>query len=107
MVAKGVAVVLAVGAGACALLALRQQRLQAAHELTQAQIRIREMDERLWLLRARIAQRVTPEHVHAMAASMGRLRPMIDSPALSPEPTLARIEETPAGEATLRTGVPR
>jgi hypothetical protein len=77
--AKCCAVILAIGVTACSLLALRQARLQAAHELAQTQLRIRALDEKLWVLRARIAGRVTPGDIEAMALNVGQLRPMIDA----------------------------
>jgi hypothetical protein len=75
--AKLAAVVLALGACGCTLLALRQSRLQVASEIAQTQIRINQEDERLWVLRARIAERVTPEQVEQMAQGVGPLRPLV------------------------------
>ncbi len=60
MFGKIVALILALGIVACALLAVRQGRIQAFHELTQTRLRIRVQDERLWELRTKIAARVTP-----------------------------------------------
>ena len=77
MFAKLVAVVVALGACGCMLLALRQSRLQVASEIAQTQIRINQEDERLWVLRAAIAERVTPERVEQLAASVGPLRPLV------------------------------
>lgn len=77
MFAKLVAVVVALGACGCTLLALRQSRLQVASEIAQTQIRINQEDERLWVLRARIAERVTPEQVEQMANLVGPLRPLV------------------------------
>lgn len=77
MFAKLVAVVVALGACGCTLLALRQSRLQVASEVAQTQIRINQEDERLWVLRARIAERVTPEQVEQMARTVGPLRPLV------------------------------
>lgn len=75
MFAKLVAVIFSIGICACALLAMRQSRLQAASEVAQAQLRISELDERLWMLRARIAEGVTPVQVERMAAGLGRMTP--------------------------------
>lgn len=87
MFAKIVALILALGIFACALLALRQARIQAFHELTQTRLRIRAQDERLWALRTQIASRVTPDHIHEMAAARRSLKPMIDERRTpSPEP---------------------
>jgi hypothetical protein len=89
--AKLVAVVLGLGACGCALLALRQSRLQVASELTQTQLRINGADERLWVLRARIGGRVTPEQVEQLAASIGPMRPMAQP---APPQTVAMQPET-------------
>jgi len=78
--AKLAAIILALGILGCTLLAMRQQRLQAAHELAEAQLRIRKSDEQLWLLRAQIARRLNPENIRDMAAGAGPLRPAASPP---------------------------
>jgi hypothetical protein len=83
--AKLVAVVLALGACACTLLALRQSRLEVASELAQTQLRIQQEDERLWVLRARIAERITPSEVERLAADIP-LRPLVDPVMAPPKP---------------------
>lgn len=88
MFAKICCVIVAVGAFGCALLALRQGRLQAASELTQAQLRISKLDHRLWTLRAEIAEATTPTAIERMAAGMGQFRPMVpDDGTVDPEVT--------------------
>jgi hypothetical protein len=52
-----------IGAG---LLSTRQSRLQAAHEVTAARLRIRDHDERLLTLRAQIAEHATPDAVRKL-----------------------------------------
>lgn len=49
--------------GATTLLSIRQERLQAAHELTRARLRILELDTRLLDVRRAIADRTTPDRV--------------------------------------------
>lgn len=64
------------GAG---LLSTRQSRLQAAHEVTAARLRIREHDERLLALRAQIAELVSPSAVREMidrSEGVGSLAPV-------------------------------
>lgn len=69
MVWKFAALIL-IGAGAGAsLLVVRQQRLQAVHEMTQAAERMIEMERTLWRLRTEIAARVTPQHLQSEYAS--------------------------------------
>ncbi len=80
MFAKLALLVVAIGAGGCSLLALRQQRLQVASELTRAQLRIQAADERLWELRARIALHTTPHFVRVMAHDLGPMKPVISIP---------------------------
>ena len=80
MFAKLAAIILALGILGCTLLAMRQQRLQAAHELAEAQLRIRKSDEQLWLLRAQIARRLNPENIRDMATGAGPLRPVASPP---------------------------
>ncbi len=63
MFAKLVALILAFGACGGGLLAMRQSRLQAAHELAEARLRIERHDLRVRELRAQIAERITPERV--------------------------------------------
>lgn len=85
MSAKIALLVMALGACACTLLAMRQSRLQVASELTQTQLRINAADERLWMLRARIGAEVSPERIEALAAELGELRPLAEPPIPKPE----------------------
>lgn len=88
MFAKIVALILSLGIVACALLAVRQARIQAFHELTQTRLRIKHQDEKILLLRTSIASLVTPEHVHEMAASARTLKPILDVPLPAPGTTV-------------------
>ncbi len=103
MFAKVVFILITLGACGCALLALRQDRMQVASELTQAQLRIHAEDEQLWALRADVARSVTPTNVEALASTLGELRPIVDipipgrTPAASPLlPIIARVNPEPA-----------
>jgi len=74
-------VVIGLGAASGTLLALRQQRLQAAHELAKAQLRIERQDEELWKVRARIAALVNPQNVEMMAGEIADLHALVpDAP---------------------------
>jgi hypothetical protein len=75
MFARLLVAIVVLGMLACALLALRHQRLQAASELAQAQLRIRGADDRLLDLRAAVAARITPQQVEVLASGVGSLRP--------------------------------
>ncbi|MFO0834202.1 MAG: hypothetical protein U0638_04470 [Phycisphaerales bacterium] len=88
MFAKLAAIILALGILGCTLLAMRQQRLQAAHELAESQLRIRKSDEQLWLLRAQIAHRLNPENIRELATGAGPLRPVASPPPPAEPPEL-------------------
>jgi hypothetical protein len=93
-------IVLIVSLGGCAavLLAARQARVQAAHDLAEARLRIVERDHELWRVRARIAARVTPQHVQQVAAALTPLKPI--APELDPAllPRDERIVQAPGIE---------
>jgi hypothetical protein len=79
---KIVAMIVAMGLCAAALLTVRQLRTQAAHELAQTRLRIMAQENELRRVKAQIAARVTPEHVKSMAGRIGSLKPVVsDSPA--------------------------
>ncbi|MBX3317097.1 MAG: hypothetical protein KF902_09580 [Phycisphaeraceae bacterium] len=78
MFGKIVALVLSLGIIACALLAVRQARIQAFHELTQTRLRIKRQDEQILAIRTRIATLVTPEHIHEIAAAASDLKPLLE-----------------------------
>lgn len=73
MFGKLVFLIVGVGVVAGVLLVNRQLRIQAAHELADAQRRVAQHDRTLWRLRAEIASRVTPQRVEAAASGLGRL----------------------------------
>lgn len=77
MFAKVVAIILSLGACAGVLLAARQARIQAAHDLAEARLRIVQRDQELWKFRARIATHVTPDRVQRLAAALTPLRPIV------------------------------
>lgn len=76
MFAKVVVLLVSMGLLAGALLANRQQRIQAAHDLADAQRRLSQHDRDLWRLRLEIAARVTPARVEAAANRLGTLVPI-------------------------------
>lgn len=67
------------------LLSLRHERVQALSELTQAQLRINRQDERLWMLRTQVAERITPPRIEALAAGLVDLQPIIPSKVFTPD----------------------
>lgn len=96
MFAKVAVLIIAIGLCACALLAARQLRIQAAHELAEARLRLMQRDNELWRLRAQIAARVTPEHVQALASRLNSLKPIAaDVPLVAPRGPLANAPQEP------------
>ena len=95
--------ILALASCACVLLATRQVRIQAAHELAEARRRIALLDNELYRLRAEIASEVAPQRIHESAAKLLTLKPTIDPrrPAADAEqaapasPVLAESTSTP------------
>jgi hypothetical protein len=93
--------VLIVSAGlcACALLAARQMRTQAAYELAQSRLRALRIDEDVARVRAVIATCVSPERVLEMAARVNPLKPLarehrpVEQPAQLPR--VARNDPAP------------
>lgn len=76
LVAK-LAVLLAAGAvTAGALLAVRQQRIMAAHDLIRAHNRMVQNDRALWRLRVEIGALLSPDRVEQLAGNLGPLRPI-------------------------------
>lgn len=90
--AKLVALILVLGASGGGLLAMRQSRLQSAHELAAARLRMREHEERLLRLRTEIIEETTPAAVGELVRveGVGPLEPAIDHvaefPVLVPGP---------------------
>lgn len=101
MLLKLCALIVAVAGCSTALLTVRQQRLEAAHEMARSVQRAQDLEEQLWRIRAVVAERVTPSRVRVMAASLGGLVPivphwcepdeMLDADAMARERALEEI----------------
>lgn len=101
MVAKLCTLILAAGLCAVMLLATRQQRLAAVHEMAMIQRRIHEHDRELYRQRIEIARRVLPQRVEALAAALGPLAPLgVDAVAALPVTALATRAGQPDADAT-------
>lgn len=96
MFARLVVLILGVGVIACGLLAARQVRTQAAHELAQARLRVMKLDSERAKLRSEIASRVTPDRIQEMASRLTPLKPIagefpapiqVPAPAPAPQPS--------------------
>jgi hypothetical protein len=94
--AKLVVLILSVGACACVLLAARQVRVQAAHDLADARLRVMQRDNELWELRARIASRVTPANIQRVAARISPLKPIGGEFWVDPASVVRRAAHQPS-----------
>lgn len=101
MAAKLCAVIMAMGVVAIVVLSLRQARLEAVHELAEAQKRFHQHDRDLYRLRAQIADAIRPDRVHTMAMALGTLHPIGIDPITPEGPALA--ENEPATDRAIRT----
>ena len=95
MFAKVAIVIVAAGLCASTLRAMRQARIQAAHELTAARLRAEDADEATRRLAIRIAALSTPEAIRHAAEGLGPMR----TPEPSPAP--AEFESVPSAPSTL------
>ncbi len=71
MFAKLLLIILVMGATACALLAIRQQRIETAHESALLHQRLLDGEQVLWKLRSEIAVRCQPDQVRLAMAGLG------------------------------------
>jgi hypothetical protein len=92
MFAKLAVLIVGIALTASCLLAARQMRTQAAHELAQARLRVMKLDNERWKLRSDIASRITPEHVQEMASRLSPLKPIAGE---FPAPPLAVAPPAP------------
>lgn len=87
MFAKLLFIILVVGATACALLVIRQQRIDTFHEMSQIHQRLLGHERTLWELRSEIAQRCRPSQVRLAMNQLGETWvPIPAPPPLPPAP---------------------
>lgn len=91
MFAKLAVLIVAVGLSGGGLLAVRQSRLQAAHEYAASRLRARDHAEKLSRLRAQVAAKSTPEAIRSMIQALpvsvgSQLSPFGEQPAVLPRP---------------------
>lgn len=109
LLAKLCVLILCVGATACVLLTLRQQRLDAVHELAVLQRDMAQLDHDLFRFRARIMASVTPGQIEKMALALGDMRPIGVDPPVRPgdaNPTAVASAETKANSPVRPPGRP-
>jgi hypothetical protein len=88
-------IIVVVGALACALLVIRQQRIEAAHEMSLIHQRLSESERTLWQLRGQIAAACRPDEVRRMVDRQGGSwmaipAPPLNRPGPAPDPTVPR-----------------
>ena len=102
MFGKVAVLIVCAGVCACALLAARQMRTQAAYEMTQSRLRAVRVDEDVARLRALISACVSPERVLEMAARRNPMKPLAAGPdpappvAAKPVPAAAPASKPPS-----------
>lgn len=102
---KLVVLVLIAAGTAATLLAIRQRRVEAAHDLARIQADIADHDKSIWRLRLEIATRVRPSEVRAMSESMGPLTPIYSDDSAVDRPTVpVRNIAASSGAAAPRAG---
>jgi len=103
MLAKLIVCVLALAVAAALTLVQRQQRLEIAHELTEAHVRIRELEDQERTLRSVIADRARPDRVRRLLeGSPLAWRPLSELPGAGPVLTV----QPPAPPAPGDDGTP-
>ncbi len=80
MFAKLCVLTISIGLVACTLLALRQQRINAVHQMAMVNLRIMEADRGLARLRTDIAANLEPRNIEALASKLGNLYPIENHP---------------------------
>lgn len=100
MLGKLAVLIVSLALTAGALLAVRQQRIMAAHEMVRSHQRIVRHEHDLWRLRVEIAQRLAPGRIEQIASSLGPLKPAppdaMTNPLHAPaSPSIATIGDRP------------
>lgn len=102
MFGKTAVLIVSTGLCACGLLAARQMRTQAAHELARSRLRAAQIDNDLARLRAKIASDISPERVMQMAAKLDTLKPLAGEFGPRPASDNTRIARGSTGEQERR-----
>jgi hypothetical protein len=100
---KVAVLIVSTGLCACALLAARQMRTQAAYELSQARLRAIRIDEGVARVRAVISARVNPERVLEMAARVNPMKPLaVNRPGSTPPNEPPRVASNQSSDRRSR-----
>ena len=99
MFTKLMMIIVAVGAVACALLVIRQQRIDTFHEMSQIHQRLLGHERTLWELRAGIAQRCRPSQVRLAVNQLGGEWMSIPARPLRPDLRMVRDKRLQSDQA--------
>jgi hypothetical protein len=111
MLGKLLLIIMAAGAIACALLVIRQQRIETFHEMTVTHRELLEHEASLWRLRCEIAARCRPSEVREamkrLEGDWAAIPARPDPPLLSPQDDepgvrVASYRSSPVASSALR-----
>ncbi len=91
MFVKMLFIIMFVGATGCALLVIRQQRIDTFHEMSQIHQRLLGHERTLWELRSEIAKRCRPSRVRLAMNEMGGTWLPIPATPIMPEQATIRL----------------
>jgi hypothetical protein len=100
-------IIVVVGALACALLVIRQQRIEAAHEMSLIHRRLTEGEQTLWKLRSEVAVACRPDVVQRMVKRHGGEWMAIPAPRPAAVPHDDGASAPRVADARCRIGHPR
>lgn len=102
MFAKLLVIILAIGGTACALLVVRQQRVELSHDVAQTHNRLLKHERVIWDLRTEIAAQCKPSDVRKLVEkSDSEWRPI---PAVPDHATVPMLTEDPLMPGVFATG---
>ncbi|MCA9293309.1 MAG: hypothetical protein KDA20_05790 [Phycisphaerales bacterium] len=77
MLYKLALLVLAIAATGAGLLTVRQQRLEAVHDMAEALDRAAVLEREVWRMRIEAARLTSPEHAQQLLVQIGETRPVV------------------------------
>ena len=77
MLAKLAFLVLVIAATGAGLLTVRQQRLEAVHEMAEALDRAAVLEREVWRLRVEAARLTSPQYAQELLAVLGETKPVV------------------------------
>lgn len=93
MFIKLVVMILVFGSSGVGLLSVRQSRLQAAHEMAEARLRVRLLDEQAGEVRTKIASMCTPDRVMGLLQDPSIYEPSVfHQTQIMPQPDIYEMD---------------